>query len=55
MLNIFAKMVNIQFNSVTFCVTTNHFILSYHAQPAALHVWSVDRAFQINNSTLVWA
>lgn len=30
-------------------------ILSYHTEPAALHVWSIDRTLQVNNPTLVWA
>lgn len=30
-------------------------ILSYHTEPAALHVWSIDRTFQVDNPTLVWA
>lgn len=30
-------------------------MLTYHTEPAALHVWSIDRTLQVNNPTLVWA
>lgn len=30
-------------------------ILSYHTEPAALHVWSIDRTLQVDNPTLVGA
>lgn len=28
---------------------------SYHTEPVALHVWSIDGTLQVDNPTLVWA